>query len=232
MTVSATQLIGGGAKHEAPTETSAAKSLADSNSFLLMFTTQLQYQDPMNPLEPHEMSAQLAQFSSVEKLTSIYSSLEDQKDYLASLNNAQAAQLLGKEVDLADNRLRVEGESITKGGYDLPESAEVEIKIYDKSGNVVRTLDPGKQEAGSYEIQWDGLDDSGEAVPEGTYTFEVSALNEAETFIDITSKVSGTVYGFRLEDGVPYLILDGPDGARAPLGSLLQAYEPRSTETS
>ena len=84
------------------TSSPTASNPALSNSgmgkdeFLKLLTTQLQNQDPMNPLQNHEFVAQLAQFSSLEQLTSANTSLESLYLAMASMNNASMTQLLGQ----------------------------------------------------------------------------------------------------------------------------------------
>ena len=57
--------------------TSVGSSAVSKDEFLHLFVTQLQNQDPMDPLKGHEFIAQLAQFSSLEQLTNINSSFAD-----------------------------------------------------------------------------------------------------------------------------------------------------------
>ncbi|SHE60713.1 flagellar basal-body rod modification protein FlgD [Desulfacinum infernum DSM 9756] len=202
--------------------TTAGAALSDMNAFLLLFTTQLQNQDPTNPMDTYEMSAQLAQFSTVEKLTQIHSQLETQENYLASINNAQGIQFLGKTVSVAGNGIQVADGKISDALVELEEAADVTVTIYDESGDAVRTLALGTLEAGRHAIEWDGKDDSGKSVSDGTYTFEVSATDVSGNTVASTSIMAGSVYGFRMEDGVSYLVLGGSDGLLVPVGSILR----------
>jgi hypothetical protein len=64
--------------------------------------------------------------------------------------------------------------------YDLPRPAEVNIRIYDLSGRLVRVLlDDAGQEAGHLSARWDGRDDLGRAVGSGVYFYELVADGEA-----------------------------------------------------
>lgn len=60
--------------------------------------------------------------------------------------------------------------------YDLAESADVTLQIYNVLGQVVRTLIASEaQNAGRYQIRWNGMDDRGVPVSSGIYFYQVSA---------------------------------------------------------
>jgi flagellar basal-body rod modification protein FlgD len=210
------------------------KTLADMDSFLLMFTTQLQHQDPTNPMESHEMAAQLAQFSTVEQLTKINGTLQTQENYLSSINNTQLLSLIGKYVTAADDRIRVNGGEVSQSGFRLEAPAEVTVSIQDADGRVVRTLDLGVLEAGEHALAWDGTDSQGKTVPDGVYTFQVEATDAQGQPLEATATVSDSVYGFNMEEGQSYLVLGGADGLKVPIGALLHIRdtipEPEPTE--
>lgn len=190
------------------------------NSFLTMFTTQLKYQDPTNPLESYELAAQLAQFSSVEKLTELNTSMKEMQSYLASLTNAQMINLVGKEVVGLNGTLQVNAGKASNASYQLNAASDVTVKIYNADNVVVRTISMGPQAAGSHEINWDGCNDAGEKVAEGYYSSKVEAVDGDGKKLDIKPTIHGTVYSFRLEQGIPYLILNGPNGIRLPISEV------------
>jgi flagellar basal-body rod modification protein FlgD len=76
------------------------RSILDKDAFLKLFLTQLQNQDPTQPLNDREMIAQMAQFSTLEQLTNL-NRLEEQMLNRQSLANA--AMLIGKQVSWMDN---------------------------------------------------------------------------------------------------------------------------------
>ena len=206
-------------------------SLADMNAFLLLFTTQLQHQDPTKPMDPHEMSAQLAQFTTVEKLAEIHNVMQTQLMYLASINNAQGIEFLGKTVTVFDNRILLTDGRPSHAALELSAPAEVTVTIRDKAGNTVRTLNLGPLEKGRHAIEWDGKDDSGNSVPDGTYTFQVEAVGSDGNPVDVRTLIVEKVYGFRVDAGVSYLIIGDSDGLEVPIGSVLSIEENNSPET-
>jgi flagellar basal-body rod modification protein FlgD len=207
-----------------------AKQL-DMNAFLRMFTTQLQYQDPSNPLESYELAAQLAQFSSVEKLTEMNQNLTRLGSYLNSINNSQMVNFLGRDVvGSSDSLLLTEGQ-ISKAHYQLERSGTVTIKIYDQAGQVIRTMAVGNQAVGTYDVQWDGRNDQGEEVPDGSYKFAVEAVDESGYALEVPTTVSGKVVACRMEDGVAYLLLDSPNGLKLPLGAIINVTDNATAQT-
>ena len=94
------------------TETSALPSkVLDKDAFLELLITQLQNQDPLNPTDSVEFTAQLAQFSSLEQLNNVNDNLEQLQNFQASINNSQAVALIGKDITANGNFLQ-----LTNGG--------------------------------------------------------------------------------------------------------------------
>ncbi len=213
--------------------TLGGKNLSDMNAFLMLFTTQLQHQDPTNPMAAYEMAAQLAQFSTVEKLTQVHAQLQAQQNYLISINNSMGVQLLGKTVVALDNRLQLKDGTVSRAGFSLGNGAQVEVTITDSSGKTVRTLSLGSVEAGRHEFTWDAKDNQGKSVPNGTYTFTVKATSSSGESVPVQPLVLGQVCGFVMEEGVNYVVLEQQGGLRVPV-SFITSIEttPGSQETT
>jgi flagellar basal-body rod modification protein FlgD len=198
------------------------------NSFLTMFTTQLKYQDPTNPLESYQLSAQLAQFSTVEKLTELNSNVKEIQSYLASLTNGQMINLVGKHVTGNNGTLQVANGKASNAAYQLAGASDVMVKIFDQEGVPIRTLNLGLQAPGRHLINWDGRNDAGETVVDGNYRCSVGAVDAEGNPQEIIPSIQGSVYSFRLEQGVPYLILNGADGIKLPIGDIQEVTNPTS----
>jgi len=93
------------------------------------------------------------------------------------------------------------------GSYTLEEAADVAVSVYDSNGLEIRRLYPGWQDAGEYDVAWDGRDNSGEVVEDGIYTFEVTAKDEAGNYVDANTYISGEVTGVTYQYGIPYLMI-------------------------
>ena len=228
-TSSVTGLLTNGTSNSTSSTTTSTSSLTSMDSFLKLFTTQLQYQDPNNPMQSYELSSQLAQFSTVEALTKVNSNLSDLKDYVASLNNAEMLSLVGKDITAQDGTLLVSSGSASSAAYTLPTADDGSAKNYtvkatitDSSGATVRTIDLGTQSSGDLTLQWDGKNGSGNSVSDGSYTCSITATDESGNVSTISPSIQGTVYSVRLKSGVPYLVLNNSGGIEIPASEVTE----------
>lgn len=172
MSVSAVQSQGTAATAATSTSTDISEI---QDRFLSLLVTQLQNQDPMNPMDNAELTSQLAQMSTVEGINNLNSSMTQMMESFYATQNLQAASLIGHEV-LADGNLLMLTEAQGGGGVNLATSADsVVVKIADSTGKTVRTLDLGAQDAGITHFVWDGKDDAGAQLADGDYAMSVSA---------------------------------------------------------
>ncbi|CAI8761489.1 flagellar basal-body rod modification protein FlgD [Pseudomonas sp. IT-P253] len=147
------------------------------DAFLKLLVTQLKNQDPLSPQDNGAFVAQLAQFSSLEGITSLNTTVSSMASNFSSSQALQASSLVGHSVIAQTNIAQISDptKGLT-GSVTVPSSiADGTVTITDASGKVVRTLDLGSQPAGSASFKWDGNDSSGAVVPAGTYTFNASA---------------------------------------------------------
>ena len=183
------------------------------NQFLNLFITQLQNQDPLNPMDSSDFTAQLAQYSSVEQLYGMNSTLTNIENTLSS-QNQQRDDLgyIGKTVKADDNTMTVDSGTVQAGSYSLDGSGTVTIDVYDSQGQHVRTLYQGVEDKGEHGVNWDGRDDAGNAVGDGTYTFEITAQDENGLAVTSSTYVSGEVTGITYKNGQPYLMIGDKAG--------------------
>ena len=158
------------------TSSAATSSAADAqNRFMTLLVTQMQNQDPMNPMDNAQMTSQLAQLSTVTGIDKLNTTVQSLMSTFQSNQSLQAASMIGHGV-------LTPGSSVTLSngtgllGVDLSGPADsVKVNIRDGSGKVIHSIDLGAQEAGTLPLQWDGTTDSGTAAADGKYTFDVTA---------------------------------------------------------
>jgi len=213
------------------TASSATKSKSlDKDAFLKLLTTQLQNQDPLNPTDSTEFTAQLAQFSSLEQLTNVNATLNTLKLYEASINNAQAVGFIGKDIIANGNSIEKKSGQPVSCDYELPAAAKsVVVTIYDATGNFVRDYQKTALAAGKQSLTWDGRDRNGNPVADGAYTFEVQAVDEKGAKLNVTTFSKGTVTGVTFEDGITYLITGKNKTAIGNVTQVTQAAAPVAT---
>jgi len=176
------------------------------DDFFKMLLAQIQNQNPLNPIDGADFAAQLAQFSSLERLGNINDQLETMNLYQASVNNAQSLNLIGREVTAKGDVLKVEGEPVDLT-YNLSGYAKkVSIKIYNEKGSLVDTLEFGNQKEGRNSVVWDCNN-----VSKGNYTFDVSAIDDNGDNVDVDTMTTGVVAGVTFKNGSSYLSINGQD---------------------
>jgi flagellar basal-body rod modification protein FlgD len=179
-----------------------------------LFITELQHQDPMEPMDNYEMASQLAQFNSMQATTRMADNMEKMLEFQTSQNNLALLTLLDNEVQVAGNLMGVQDGQASKTQFTLAEDAAVcKIEIYDSANRLIWKQDKGAIKAGTYELEWDGKDQAGKQVPDGAYRYEVrtSDLLGEKTAVDYLS--TGKVTGIQFENGKALLTLDGHVGA-------------------
>lgn len=180
------------------------------DAFLQLLVTQLQYQDPLSPMDDKEFVAELAQFSSLEQLTEINSGIDGLSKLTQEQQMIGAVNFIGKTIDATGTAVSVEEGKATSVTFSLPEDANTcLINILDSSKNIVRTVDIGAKTAGEVEFQWDGKDYDGSAVEDGQYQVAVTATNADGDAMKVSTTMRGKVVGIQQVKGSYYLDIGG-----------------------
>ena len=197
-----------------PTSTGGPSATGNSSlgkdDFLKILVAQLQAQDPLAPMEGQEFASQLAQFSSLEQLTNVNSNLEASQAFDLALSNNSAIALIGKTVDAPGNTIDLKSGEVETLSFSLDDSAtDVAIDIYDSTGVKVSTADLGAQSKGLHEFVWNGRDASGNLLPAGNYSFNVTAKNSTGSFVKAETFAAGLVTDVIFEEGQAFAIVNG-----------------------
>jgi flagellar basal-body rod modification protein FlgD len=182
------------ATNNATAQTGDASALLsqDYTTFLKLLTTQLQNQDPTQPMDSSQFTQQLVQFSNVEQQIAANKKLQN----IIDLQNAGAAQqalnYLGKIGEVAGN-----GIPLVNGAgafsYQLSTVAtQNSVQILDANGNVVRTVE-GSTNTAKHVVTWDGTNDAGTQLPDGLYTFKVVPTRTDGTAVTATTTTYGVI---------------------------------------
>jgi flagellar basal-body rod modification protein FlgD len=155
----------------------AAVSELGSDVFLRLLVTQLQSQDPTNPVQNEDFVAQLAQFTTLEQTTSTNKLLEQLIGQDTQRTQLDLVNLIGRTVVTEGDTVSLGKDGEATLAYALSGTASsVSIEVLGPNNEVVRTLSSTAPETpGGHQVQWDGMDASGDRVPEGVYQFRVKA---------------------------------------------------------
>lgn len=206
---------------------SSVRSAADLNfeNFLTLLVTELEQQDPLNPMDNKEMTAQLAQFSSLEQniqQNEYLEKLAGQSDY--SQQNL-ALSYIGKEALIpGDAVVNDPGSTVASLNYVIPSAVtNANIEIMNESGEVVRNIE-GSIALGRNTVTWDGTDDNGDAVGSGYYSFKVSGVDPSGEDVSIEEFSYGYVYS--MEGTGDDVTFTSGDGREFTMDDVLLVREP------
>lgn len=170
--------------------------------FLELMIAQLKNQDPFKAMDPSQFLGQLAQFGTVSGIQEMQSAFATLSDSMRASQVLDGATMVGREVLVASDSVTLGAEGAVQGSVNVPaEANEVQIKITDASGQLVRTMTLPKGE-GLVEFQWDGVASDGERAHAGEYSIEAVA------------DVGGTAYSLEtlLSSRVSSVTIDGARG--------------------
>ena len=193
----------------ASTPSTQPTDVTGQDTFLSLLTVQLQNQDPTSPINNEDFLAQMAQFTQVQELMSIRQSLEAVYSGIAAVHDAGMADLLGSEVLAVGNQISMNGEPKDLHFQSSAALEDATLTIRDESGQIVRTLSLGALPEGEGSISWDGLDDNGNPVPDGTYNFSVVGVDETGATVQVQTLMQGIVSEMDYTSGSPMPSIDG-----------------------
>lgn len=216
-------------------------STLDKDSFMLLLVTQFKYQDPLNPMDDKEFIAQMAQFSSLEQLMNLNTSMED---LTTATNNQQminATSYIGKLVSVSGNTI---GKATSVGADGTKETTisafryafgdnvvKGTLSVKDANGNTIYTEDlAGKQAGTTFEFNWNGKQGNGLEAADGVYVVTLAAFNAKGEAVLSDQVVDATVTGVVNSDGTVYLGMDG--GQLLALANVRQVTTPKVTTSS
>ena len=188
--------------------------------FLQLLVTQLQHQDPLNPMEDQEFIAQMAQFSSLEQLMNLNTSMQGLTDATNNQQMFSATNYIGKYVTAVGNVIGKSSSVAADGkvtseitplyySFNAP-TASGSITVRDSSGNVVYVESLDAKSSGTiFKFSWDGKNGSGASVADGTYTVSVTGIDSNGEAVLCTPMVADKVTDILRDGSTIYLRLEG-----------------------
>jgi flagellar basal-body rod modification protein FlgD len=152
------------------------------DAFLTLLTTQLTNQNPLDPMDNEAFVAQLAQFSSVEGIKGMQTSLEGIAAGMRQDQMMAGANLVGKTVSVEGGFVEGGNGSLSRGSVNLANGAEELIfSVYDpKTGDLVFRESRGGQMPGKVELNWNGTNNYGQPVANGEYLMAANIVRNGK----------------------------------------------------
>ncbi|MCO5400315.1 flagellar hook assembly protein FlgD [Ralstonia soli] len=214
MTISSTTGATSTAAAASPGGMSSQSGADLQNTFMTLLVTQLKNQDPLNPMDNSQMTAQLAQINTVSGIQQLNTTMSNMALQSAA---SQGAALIGRTVAAPASNLTL-ASGAANFGISAPSGADdAVLTITNAAGVAVRTVDLGALPAGTSNFTWNGKDDKGNALADGQYAMSVSAKLAGKTAAASTLATT-TVTGVTINNGTTQLQL--ATGGSAPLSSI------------
>lgn len=202
---------------------SSSDAVMGKDDFLMLLVAQLQNQDPLNPDEPTEFTAQLAQFSSLEQLFTLNEGMENIVTSNAESNRFSTLNTIGKEVAYNDSSFVFTGD-VVEIGYQLDGQASEVTLTLQRDGVTVATIEGEDLTPGSHYISWDGQLEDGHMAANGNYDISISAKATADESVAVAPLIRSEVTGVDLEGAVGGILIT--KAGEISFTRILGVYEP------
>jgi len=186
----------------------ARTSTLGQEDFLKLLMTQLQNQDPMEPMDNGEFMGQMAQFSTVQGVTEMGESIDGLVSIYQGQQMSANASMIGKKALVNGNWAQLEGGKLA-GAIDLTTAAnDLRVDVKSESGELMASIGLGSKMAGTQEFSWDGIKQDGTTAPEGNYYLSASAIRDGQATVP-AMQVYGTVNSVQMKGSEVTLNVSG-----------------------
>src|SRR5271167_4732391 len=179
-------------------------------TFLQLLTTQLQNQDPLDPLDTNQFTQQLVEFAEVEQQVNMNTNMQTLISMQQTTVATSALQLVGSTVTVAGNSATLSNATNSPATWSLtsPTPATAQVTVTSSAGT---TAYSGKLSlnAGTQSFTWNGQGSNGQTWPDGTYTLSITATGANGQAVTVSSQVQGVVSGVNLTSNQPTLSVGG-----------------------
>ena len=191
------------------------------DAFLLLLTTQLKNQSPLDPMDTNQFTQQLVQFASVEQQLKSNDTLNALLTSSRGSAASTAASFVGMQVT-ADGTTSRLSNGKAEWSIEPARNAQVSLIVKDAQGNVVAAQTVAMA-GGAQRFSWNGITTTGSKAPDGYYTISVSARDPAGQSVSVKTEVSGRVESVDLSGDAAVLMVGS---SRVPLANVRSISRP------
>jgi flagellar basal-body rod modification protein FlgD len=206
----------------ATTQTGSNASLAqlggNFDEFLQLLTTQLQNQDPLDPMDTNSFTQELVEFTGVEQQVDMNTNMQTLISLQQTSTDVQALQLVGSTVTVSGTSATLSNATNSPATWTLnsPSAATANITITNSSGQTVYSGTTALN-AGTQTYTWNGKGTNGTTWPDGNYTLAINATGANGQSVSVSTQVQGTVTAVNTSANPPTLTVSGQT---VPLSSI------------
>ncbi len=189
--------------------TSSSSSSLNKDDFLSLLLTELQHQDPTDPMDSDKILTQTSQLASLEASENTTTALTELSDKLTASTDMNAVSAIGKMASLGSSAITLSSSNADFEVYFPTEITDGTMTIKDTNGNTVKTIDLGDAAAGKSGVvafNWDGIDNDGNQLDDGYYSV-TATYTDANGDAKTTQTGVYPVESVRYQDGSTYVKL-------------------------
>lgn len=187
--------LGLGAKPE------VEKVASKSDEFLTLMLAQIENQDPLEPMDNGEFLTQLAQIEAAGGIADLQQSTNDVVNALQSSQALQASSMVGRSVVVPSEVSSLSSGRLGGSVAVAEEADRVDVRIYNASGSLVKTIDLGALPKGVADFSWDGTDENGNSLPDGQYEIKSTAWYSSGSTEALSTMASARVESVTIGGG-------------------------------
>jgi flagellar basal-body rod modification protein FlgD len=178
------------------------------NEFLTLLTTQLQNQNPLDPLDTNQFTQQLVQFASVEQEINMNTQLQTLVTLQQTAQDTQALAFVGQTVTVNGSTAALASGGKAQWTYNPTSPASATFTVTNSTGQTVFTQ-TGTVQPGSQQFTWNGIGSDGKQNPPGNYTLKITATDTSGKSVAVPTTVTGVVDSVDLSKNPPVLDVGG-----------------------
>ncbi len=180
----------------------------DQQTFLKLLTTQLQNQDPLNPMNTDQFTQQLVSMTGVQQQILTNELLQQIAGNQTGVGDP--VSLLGKAVTATSSNANLQNGQANWSYATVANAADVQVQVSNNLGQVVYQQDLGAQSGGPHSFSWNGKDTTGVQLPNGgVYTMAVKAADSSGNTLSSTVYQQGVVTAVNNTGGQVLLTING-----------------------
>ncbi len=198
----------------AASSAAAANALASSQiagnfqSFLTLLTTQLQNQNPLDPLDTNQFTQQLVEFAGVQQQINTNDLLATLVSLQQTAQSTQALGFVGKTAVVNGSTAALTNSSAT-WELSVPTNSTLNVTITNSTGQTVYSGNYSAQAGNNQPFTWNGLGTDGTQNPDGSYKLTATAADASGNNVAITTQIQGVVSSVDLTQSPPLLSING-----------------------